>query len=89
MVYGVLQFFMGSFELDFVLTKAALWIPVMKSGNNFANYYRGPPLVIYTTGHDHDCFFPLPNFTVLIFVSYSVVNTICGLYIRRSVQRAK
>lgn len=41
MVYGILQFFVGSFWLDFVLTEAVFWIPVMKYGNNFANNYRG------------------------------------------------
>jgi len=34
-------------------------------------------------------FFPLPIFLVFILVSFSVVNTICSLYIHRSVQRAK
>jgi len=42
MVFGILQFFVGSFGLDFVLTEAIFWISVMKSGNNIANNYRGP-----------------------------------------------
>ena len=79
MVYGILQFFVGSFGLDFVLTEAVFWIPVTKYGNNFVNNYRGPSLIIYKTGHDLDCFFPLPICLVLILVSFSVVNTICSL----------
>jgi hypothetical protein len=81
-------FFVGSFGLDFVLTEAVFWIPVMKYGNNFANNYRGPSSVIYKTGRDLDCFFSLP-FLVLILVSFLVVNTICSFYTHRSVQRAK
>jgi hypothetical protein len=77
-VYGILQFFVGSFGLDFIVTKAVFWIPV-KSRNNFANDYRRPILVIYKTGHDHGCFFPIAIFPVLILLSYSVVCTVSGL----------
>jgi len=60
MVCGILQFFVGSFGLDFVLMEAVFWISVTKSGSNIANDYRGPSLVINKTGRDHNCFFPLP-----------------------------
>ena len=59
MVYGILQFFVGSFGLDFVPTEVVFWISVTKSGNNIANNYGGPTSVIYKIGRDHDCFFPL------------------------------
>jgi hypothetical protein len=89
-VYGILQFFVGSFGLDFIVTKAVFWIPVKKSRNNFAKKnYRWPISVIYKTGHDHDCFFPFPIFPVLILVSYSVVCTVSSLYIHRNIQRTK
>jgi len=89
MVYGILQFFVSSFGLDFILTEAVFWISVTKSRNNIANNYRGTHRLSTKLAVTMTVSFPSPIFPLLILVFFLVVNTICSLYIHGSVERAK
>jgi hypothetical protein len=46
-MYRVPTFIVGSLDWIIFSQKTAYWIPVLRSGYNFANSYRGPQLSIY------------------------------------------